>query len=52
MGAPCVVDAEVRAGEFIQADPDAQAIAGLDIFIPIRSGLGEGFGVGEDHSAQ
>ena len=52
MGTPAVVDAEVGAREFVQADPKTEAIAGLDIFIPVGAGLGEGLGVGKDHTAE
>ena len=40
MGAPAVVDAEIGAREFVQADPEAETIAGLDIGILVGTWLG------------
>lgn len=52
MGTPAIVDAEVGAGEFVQADPEAETIAGLDIAIFIGTWLGEGLGICKDNAAQ
>ena len=52
MGAPTVVYTEIGAGEFVQADPEAETIARLDIGILVRTGFGEGLGVRKHHTAE
>ncbi len=52
MDAPAVVDAEVCTAEFVEADAEAGAITGGNVFVVTGGGFGKRLGIGEDDASE
>ena len=52
MDAPAIVYAEICTAEFVEADAQAGAITGGNVFVVAGAGFGERLGIGEDDTTQ